>query len=111
MKAILQLWQHKSLGSPEDEAGCSLHLSIGDQEEFARRHWSEMPENASQHFEAPFGKAVEVEVSSGLHGKIENGKAKFGLRLASIPGELQKLVPVGFTNLNEWRAEHISVLP
>jgi len=108
--AVLQLWQHRSVGSPENEAGCSLHLSVGDRSKFVRRYWEKMPGRMPQHFEAEFGKPVRVRVSDTLHEEVQKHRAEFGMRLASLPEELQTLVPFRFTNLNEWGKKHLQIL-
>ena len=108
--AVLQLWQHRSVGSPENEAGCSLHLSIGDRRKFVRRYWEKMPGRMPQHFQAEFGKPVRVRVSDALRKEIENHRAEFGIRLASLPEELQTLVPAEFTSLNKWGKKHIPTI-
>ncbi|MDP3948850.1 MAG: hypothetical protein Q8Q17_02785 [bacterium] len=108
--AVLQLWQHRSVGSPEDEAGCSLHLSVGDRRKFVRRYWEKMPGRMPQHFEAEFGKPVRVRVSDILYEEVQKHRAEFGMRLALLPEELQKLVPVEFTSLNTWCPGHMSAI-
>ncbi|MDO8664586.1 MAG: hypothetical protein Q7K44_03545 [Candidatus Liptonbacteria bacterium] len=57
--AILQLWQHRSLGSPENEAGCSLHLSVGDHRKFVRRYWEKMPESIPPAFRSRIRQACQ----------------------------------------------------
>lgn len=107
--AILQLWQHRSLGSPESEDWCSLHLTREDHRNFMRKHWEAMPEDPPRHYVSEFGNAMEIEVSDALYRKIEKGRGEGGIRLQFLPREIAELVPAEFTNLNQWKAHHISV--
>ena len=105
---IIQLWQRKSRGSPETEAGCSLHLTSQDCTQYISEYWDEMPTADDQaripdKYEAPCGRPFTIQVHEGTYEKIQ--KSKNGIRLNSLLPEWG--IPSEFTNLNAWKTSRI----
>lgn len=97
---VIQLWQRKNRGSPEDESGCSLHICAADRHDFVREYWGIQPEKIPDHYEAPWGGYFEITVNEKIFKKIKNSKN--GIRLYSVPSG----VPKNFTNTLNWKDKH-----
>ena len=84
LEIICQDWLESERGWGTRPDGYSLHLTLGDRDNYVKNYWDKMPDSVPDEYSRPEGNPYKKEVDMVTYNEIK--ESNYGIRVFDIGG-------------------------